>query len=168
MPDRKLRKKKIVEKSESTHWHTLMFDPRYDDQVDAAQLNLIEDLNDDFFGISYELVQHLVPVNNFLASKMKRFVDILARLHAYYVDEVEAAKNTQAKVDSANEKLQLAIEASADSQNLMERLRESLAEAWRTTDAAQYREALSRDAQGDYTTKENHARLMNSTDSRRS
>ncbi|EDW67450.1 cilia- and flagella-associated protein 58 [Drosophila virilis] len=167
MPDRKLRKKKIVEKSDSAHWRSLMLDPKYDDQVEAAQLNLIEDLNDDFFAISYELVQNIVPVNNFLASKMKLFVDILARLHAYYVDEVKAAKDTQAKVDSANEKLQLAIEASADSQNLMERLRESLAEAWRTTDAAQYREALSRDAQGDYTTKENHARLMNSTDSRR-
>ncbi|XP_064552750.1 cilia- and flagella-associated protein 58 isoform X1 [Drosophila montana] len=166
MPDRKLRKKKTVEKSESTYWRTMMHDEKYADQVDAAQLDLIEDLNEDFFGISYELVQHLVPLNTFVASKVKRFVDILARLHAYYVDEVEAAKDTQAKVDAANTKLQLAIEASADSHNLMKRLRESLAEAWRTADAVEYREALARNTQVDYTTKENHAKILQSNDNR--
>ncbi|SPP80570.1 cilia- and flagella-associated protein 58 [Drosophila guanche] len=112
------------------------------DNVDVAQIDLLEDLNEDFFATSYQLVQHLSTRDNFVAGKIKRYVDILARIHARYVSEVESGVAMRQKVANSDEKLDLALKATAISESMMEKLREALTDSWRTTDAVKHREAL--------------------------
>lgn len=68
------------------------------------------------------------------------YVDILSRLHAHYVNEVEQGRAMHEKVRTADEKLQLALRTTAISEAMMEHLRESLEDAWRNEDATKNRE----------------------------
>ncbi|EDW24009.1 GL23611 [Drosophila persimilis] len=117
----------------------------FPDKLEVAQLDLIEDLDEGFFATSYQLVQHLSARQNSVASKVKRYVDILARIHSRYVSEVENGVAMHVKVVMADEKLDLALRTTAISEAMMEKLREALADSWRTTDAVKHREALMQD-----------------------
>lgn len=148
------RKRKTIYGKDMDAWNTLEFHRKFRESIDVAQLDLIEDLDDEFFQISYELVQQLVPLNNFIASKMKAFVDIVARLHAHYIKEMRAAQELRQTINAANAKLRLAIEVTEESSYVMEALRVSLEEAWRTTDAVEYRESLQGETQDKYSVKD--------------
>ncbi|XP_017039052.1 cilia- and flagella-associated protein 58 [Drosophila ficusphila] len=110
------------------------------DSVDAAQLNLVSDLNTEFFADSYQLVQFLSERNASLAAKFKLYVDILFRLHGHYVTEVTQAQVMNQKMKTADEKLRLALRTTATSESMMEHLRESLEEAWRNEDTIKNRQ----------------------------
>ncbi|XP_017873373.1 PREDICTED: cilia- and flagella-associated protein 58 [Drosophila arizonae] len=142
------RKRKTTYATDLDAWKTLEFNRKFRASIDVAQLDLIEDLDDEFFKISYELVQQLVPLNCFMASKMKVFVDIVARLHAHYLKEMRTAQELKQTINAANAKLRLAIEVTEESSYVMEALRLSLEEAWRTIDASEYRESLLGETHG--------------------
>ncbi|TDG43605.1 hypothetical protein AWZ03_009956 [Drosophila navojoa] len=148
------RKVKPIYVSDMDAWKTLEFSKKFRASIDVAQLDLVEDLDDEFFKISYELVQQLVPLNYFMASKMKAFVDIVARLHAHYIKEMRTAQELKQTINAANAKLRLAIEVTEESSHVMEALRLSLEEAWRTTDAAEYRASLLGETHGKYAIKD--------------
>ncbi|XP_017131319.1 cilia- and flagella-associated protein 58 [Drosophila elegans] len=110
------------------------------DSIEPAQLNLVQDLDEQFFANSYRLVQNVSDRHPTLAARFKFFVDILYRLHGHYIAAVEQGKAMQLKVQSADEKLQLALQTTSTSEAMMEHLRESLEDAWRNEDATKNRE----------------------------
>ncbi|KAM8705004.1 hypothetical protein ACLKA7_009459 [Drosophila subpalustris] len=136
------KKSKVVEVIQPVEEAVPTLDKQFEDYVNVAELDLIKDLDGEFFANSYDLIQSLVPVNSFAAAKMKQFVDILARMHTHYADEVAASSEMQQKVKAAHKKLQITLELTATSNDMVEKMRESLAEAWRTADAAHHREAM--------------------------
>ncbi|XP_030370786.1 cilia- and flagella-associated protein 58 [Scaptodrosophila lebanonensis] len=146
MPPRKrqtkIAKSKPVEEEPVEQPDLTLFQD-FDDQIDVTQLDLIKDLNDEFFSTSNRLIQVVAEsVNAFVAGKLKRYVDLLALMHTRYVGEVESAKAMKHRVHDADEKLRLALETTATSESMFDHLRDSLAEAWRAADAAENREAL--------------------------
>ncbi|XP_034487132.1 cilia- and flagella-associated protein 58 [Drosophila innubila] len=122
--------------------NNLSLEEQFADHVNVAELDLIKDLDSEFFTNSYDLVQQLVPISSFAAGKMKRFVDILARMHTHYSNEVAASTEMQEKVNAAQKKLRLTLELTDTSNAMVEEMRESLAEAWRNADAAHNRETM--------------------------
>lgn len=115
---------------------------RFSDVNDAAQMDLLLDLNDGFFENSYLFVQTLFAKNTLLAAKFKYYVDILSRLHSHYASEVAEGKAMQSRIRNADEKLQLALRTTATSEAMMEHLRESLEDAWRSEDATKNRKEM--------------------------
>ncbi|KAH8232566.1 hypothetical protein KR032_009602, partial [Drosophila birchii] len=112
----------------------------FKDTVEPAQLDLLVDLNEEFFQHSYLLVQSLSSLDTFVAGKIKLYVDILARLHAHYATEVEEVNTLRLKVKTAEEKLELALQTTSTTEAMMEKLRKSLENAWRNDDATKNRE----------------------------
>ncbi|KAH8338477.1 hypothetical protein KR059_006394, partial [Drosophila kikkawai] len=110
------------------------------DTVEPAQLDLLKDLDEEFFQNSYLLVQKLSRRDSFVAGKIKRYVDILVRLHARYETEVDEVNTLRLKARSADEKLELALRTTSISEAMMNKMRESLEEAWRNEDAIKSRE----------------------------
>lgn len=113
-----------------------------DEEVEVAQLDLVQDLDEEFFSTSYELIHELTLINNFVAGKMKRYVDLLARMHARYVDVLENSMIINTKIESAEQKLRLAVETTCTSNDMIEKLKDALAEAWRIADASERRECI--------------------------
>lgn len=109
---------------------------------DAAQMDLLLDLNSGFFESSYQFVQALFAKSSLLAAKFKYYVDILSRLHSHYASAVAEGKAMQSKIQNADEKLQLALRTTATSEAMMEHLRESLEDAWRSEDATKNRKEM--------------------------
>lgn len=153
MLNQKLLKRKVLHEEVSDVWKEIEGNSRFNDSIEAAQLDLIVDLDEEFFNISYDLVQQLVPLNSFVAGKMKLFVDIVGRLHEHYVKKVKVVQDLEDTVNAANERLKLALEVSAESSFVMKELRVALEEAWRTTDASEYRESLLTEHNIDYESK---------------
>ncbi|KAH8284181.1 hypothetical protein KR054_011688, partial [Drosophila jambulina] len=114
----------------------------FKDTVKPAQLDLLVDLDDEFFHNSYLLVQTVSSRDPFLAGKIKSYVDTLVRLHAHYVAEVDEVNQLRLKVRTADEKLELALRATSTSEAMLEKMRESLEEAWRNEDAIKNREEI--------------------------
>ncbi|XP_052839097.1 cilia- and flagella-associated protein 58 [Drosophila gunungcola] len=119
---------------------TMALEEVFRDSIEPAQLNLVQDLDEQFFANSYLLVQNVSDHHPSLAARFKFFVDILYRLHGHYIAAVEQGKAMQLKVKSADEKLQLALQTTSTSEAMMEHLRESLEDAWRSEDATKNRE----------------------------
>lgn len=63
------------------------------------------------------------------ASKMKKYVDIIFNLHRYYAEEVKETSVLRPQVIRAENKLRLALELTANSEEAMERLREALSKS---------------------------------------
>ncbi|KAH8355938.1 hypothetical protein KR200_003293, partial [Drosophila serrata] len=137
---RKRNKRKVPSKT-SLSSNTYLAE-RFKDTVEPAQLDLLVDLDEEFFQNSYLLVQSLSSRDSFAAGKIKRYVDILIRLHARYATEVEEVNTLRLKVSTADEKLELALRATSTSEAMMEKMRESLEEAWRNEDAIKNREEI--------------------------
>ncbi|ALC45610.1 CG6059, partial [Drosophila busckii] len=112
------------------------------EEKEVAQLDLIQDLNQEFFFRSYELIQALMDVDSAIAAKMKRFVDIIGRMHQLYAAEVAEGTDRREQIAEANRKLRLALESTAMSNSMMDELKESVEEAWRTADSVQHRETV--------------------------
>lgn len=136
------RKRSLGSLSKSSPRSTVSLAEQFKDSVDAAQLDLLVDLNEEFFQDSYLLVQTLSTRDSFVAGKIKRYVDILVRLHARYATEVDEVKTLRLKVRTADEKLELALRTTSTSEAVMEKLRESLEEAWRNEDVTKNREEM--------------------------
>ncbi|KAH8417825.1 hypothetical protein KR222_006717, partial [Zaprionus bogoriensis] len=133
--------KKSLSKIDSYHAKFGELEKRFDDPTEVAQMDLVKDLDEEFFTTSNELIHALASINNFVASKMKRFVDLLARLHNRHLESLQENLVISRKVGSAEKKLKLAIEATCTSNDMLEKMKEALAEAWRTNDVAEGREA---------------------------
>lgn len=63
------------------------------------------------------------------ASKMKKYVDIIFNLHRHYAEEVKETSVLRPQVIRAENKLRLALELTANSEEAMERLREALSKS---------------------------------------
>lgn len=114
------------------------------EEVEVAQLDLVQDLDEGFFSTSYELIHELTLINNFVAGKMKRYVDLLSRMHAQYAHVLENSMIINTKIESAEQKLRLAVETTCTSNDIIEKLKDALAEAWRIADASESRECVQR------------------------
>ncbi|KAH8306422.1 hypothetical protein KR018_010917, partial [Drosophila ironensis] len=121
---------------------------------DAAEINLELDLDRPFFESSYDLVQSLSSRDPLVAAKFKYYVDILSRLHSHYTSELAEGKINLGKIQSADEKLQLALQTTATSEAMMEKLRESLEDAWRSEDAAKMRQERAQQQLQEHTKKD--------------
>ncbi|EDV92813.1 cilia- and flagella-associated protein 58 [Drosophila grimshawi] len=141
------KSKKCPETAETVLWRSLSQDRKFDDDIEVAQLDLMDDLDEEFFNTSYELVQRLVPLNAFVAGKIKRYVDILSRMHRRFTKAVTVANAMHTKIQMADTKLKLAIRTTAMSTDMMAKLRESVTEAWCAADAVHLRETLRLDNQ---------------------
>uniref|UniRef100_A0A6P4FK79 Cilia- and flagella-associated protein 58 isoform X1 n=2 Tax=Drosophila rhopaloa TaxID=1041015 RepID=A0A6P4FK79_DRORH len=139
---RKLSSVPKSHKASSKSVSMMSLEERFRDSTEPAQLNLMLDLNEEFFTKSYLLVQTLSNRHSFLAAKFKFYIDILYRLHGHYVTEVDQGREMQTKVKTADEKLQLALHTTATSEAMMEHLRESLEDAWRNEDTTKNREEI--------------------------
>lgn len=115
---------------------------RFFDTKDATQLDLAYDLDEEFFTTSFEMIHALTSINNFVAGKMKYYVDLVARMHARYVELLQNSDMVNEKVRTAEQKLRLAVETTSTSNDVIEKLKDALAEAWRITDATEERQAL--------------------------
>ncbi|KAH8258198.1 hypothetical protein KR038_007651 [Drosophila bunnanda] len=136
----KRNKRKVLSKTSLCSYTNLA--ERFKDTVEPAQLDLLVDLDEEFFQSAYLLVQSLSSRSAFVAGKIKRYVDILIRLHARYASEVEEVNTLRLKVSTADEKLEQALRATSTSEAMMEKIRESLEEAWRNQDASLNREEI--------------------------
>ncbi|XP_067624478.1 cilia- and flagella-associated protein 58-like [Eurosta solidaginis] len=105
------------------------------------EFDLLEDLNDDFFSSANQTIQKLMENNRiYEASKIKKYVDIIFNLHRRYAEEVKETALLRPQVLRAENKLRLALELTANSEEAMERLREALSKAWMESDASLLRE----------------------------
>nr|DAA06426.1 TPA_inf: occludin-related Y protein [Drosophila erecta] len=138
--DRKKNKKStnIDEISEAQ----LLF-PEEIDETDVLDLNLYSDINDDFFNEANRVVQFLMEAKrHFEASRIKRYSDIIFNLHRRYVDEVNDNEVLRPQILSSENKLRLALELTATSEEAMQKLKDSLGDAWKESDASALREQL--------------------------
>ncbi|XP_050316752.1 cilia- and flagella-associated protein 58-like [Bactrocera neohumeralis] len=109
--------------------------------IRERELDLLEDLNDDFFATANQTIQKLMEASRvYEASKMKKYVDIVFNLHRHYAEEVKETSVLRPQVIRAENKLRLALELTANSEEAMERLREALSKAWMESDASLLRE----------------------------
>ncbi|EDW80959.1 uncharacterized protein Dwil_GK11806 [Drosophila willistoni] len=131
------RKNKVPSEIHSDVTNSKLFENR----IEVADVDLVKDVDEAFFDASYGLIHQLSTRDPFVTGKMKLFVDLLARMHSHYVVEASAHAEIRKKVETADEKIALALKTTATSDAVMEHLRESLAEAWRTADAVHLREA---------------------------
>lgn len=94
------------------------------------------------------------------ASKIKKYVDLIYNLHHKYVEELKENEQLRPKVIEADNKLRIALELTAYSQEDMEKLKEALGKdsnyflkynesnslflgfAWKESDASQLREQI--------------------------
>ncbi|XP_036323029.1 cilia- and flagella-associated protein 58-like [Rhagoletis pomonella] len=112
-----------------------------DTSINERELDLLDDLNDDFFSAANQTIQKLMEANRtYEASKIKKYVDIIFNLHRRYADEVKETSVLRPQVIRAENKLRLALELTANSEEAMERLREALSKAWMESDASLLRE----------------------------
>ena len=74
------------------------------------------------------------------ASKIKKYVDIIFHLHNKYANEVKENAELRPQIAIAENKLRLALELTTTSEEAMERLKESLGNAWKESDASVLRE----------------------------
>ncbi|XP_070144445.1 cilia- and flagella-associated protein 58 [Drosophila kikkawai] len=120
----------------------LMYDEGVDD-TDVLELNLYSDINDDFFHEANRVVQFLMEAKrHFEASRIKRYSDIIFNLHRRYVDEVNDNEVLRPQILSSENKLRLALELTATSEEAMQKLKEALGDAWKESDASALREQL--------------------------
>ncbi|XP_053954146.1 cilia- and flagella-associated protein 58 [Anastrepha ludens] len=131
------KKKKESIKEESPEPQVILSDPSIYDH----ELDLLEDLNDDFFSAANLTIQKLMEVNHtYEASKIKKYVDLIFNLHRRFADEVKETSLLRPQVIRAENKLRLALELTANSEEAMEKLREALSKAWMESDASLLRE----------------------------
>ncbi|CAD6992533.1 unnamed protein product [Ceratitis capitata] len=115
--------------------------PLSDISIHEHELDLLEDLNDDYFSAANQTIQKLMEASRiYEASKMKKYVDVIFNLHRRYADEVKETSVLRPQVIRAENKLRLALELTANSEEAMERLREALSKAWMESDASLLRE----------------------------
>ncbi|TMW51372.1 hypothetical protein DOY81_003555 [Sarcophaga bullata] len=133
--EKKGKKKKEPEKPpEPVYPESLM-------SVIEKDLDLINDLNDEFFLKATKIVQILMENGRtFEASKIKQYTDLLFRLHRRYVEEVKENEELKPMVTKAETTLRMALELTANSEEAMTHLKQSLHDAWRESDAALARE----------------------------
>lgn len=145
MPKNSVKRDRKHQSNEAESFNAKFSDleKRFSDSGETTQLDLANDLDEEFFTKSFEMIQPLTSINNFVAGKMKYYVDLLARMHARYVELLENSKMVNEKVQSAEQKLRLAVETTSTSNDVIEKLKDALAEAWRITDATEDRQALS-------------------------
>lgn len=133
---------KLTYAAESFHAKFGELEKKFYDNKDVTQLDLVTDLDEEFFTTSFEMIHALTSINNFVAGKMKYYVDLVARMHARYVELLQNHMMVNDKVQSAENKLRLAVETTSTSNDVIEKLKDALAEAWRITDATEHREAM--------------------------
>ncbi|XP_013101753.2 cilia- and flagella-associated protein 58 [Stomoxys calcitrans] len=105
------------------------------------ELDLMTDLNDEFFNQSNKTIQQLMEYGRtFEASRIKKYTDIIFNLHRRYVDEVKENEQLRPQVQKAENKLRLALELTAISEESMQYLKEALGNAWKESDASLSRE----------------------------
>ncbi|XP_065359816.1 cilia- and flagella-associated protein 58-like [Calliphora vicina] len=119
-------------------------EPPLQDSVTSVQekdLDLIQDLNEEFFARANKIIQMLMERGRtFEASKIKQYTDIIFKLHRKYVEEVKENEELKPQVAKADTKLKMALELTANSEEAMQHLKQSLSEAWHESDAALMRE----------------------------
>uniref|UniRef100_A0A1A9VFT5 Cilia- and flagella-associated protein 58 central coiled coil domain-containing protein n=1 Tax=Glossina austeni TaxID=7395 RepID=A0A1A9VFT5_GLOAU len=109
--------------------------------LQEREIDLLQDLNDEFFGKASKLIQNLMERGRiFEASKIKKYSDLLFKVHRKYSEEVRKVEELQPLIGQAEEKLRLALELTANSEETMQHLKETLGDAWRESDASLYRE----------------------------
>ncbi|XP_030370286.1 cilia- and flagella-associated protein 58 [Scaptodrosophila lebanonensis] len=141
MPPKKKDKKK-KEKEPEVVEPELKFESKLE-ETDVLELNLYSDLNDGFFNEASRIVQFLMEnQRHFEASRIKRYSDIIFNLHRRYVEEVDSNNILRPQISSAENKLRLALELTSTSEDTMQKLKESLGDAWKESDAAALREQL--------------------------
>ncbi|XP_032308016.1 uncharacterized protein LOC116655072 [Drosophila ananassae] len=113
------------------------------DETDVLELNLYSDINDDFFNEANRVVQFLMEAKrHFEASRIKRYSDIIFNLHRRYVDEVNDNEVLRPQILSSENKLRFALELTAASDEAMQKLKDTLGDAWKESDASALREQL--------------------------
>ncbi|XP_023292258.2 cilia- and flagella-associated protein 58-like [Lucilia cuprina] len=109
--------------------------------VVEKDLDLIKDLNEDFFARANKIIQMLMERGRtFEASKIKQYTDIIFKLHRKYVEEVKENEELKPQVAQADAKLRIALELTANSEEAMQHLKKALSDAWHESDAALTRE----------------------------
>uniref|UniRef100_A0A1B0FI93 Cilia- and flagella-associated protein 58 central coiled coil domain-containing protein n=1 Tax=Glossina morsitans morsitans TaxID=37546 RepID=A0A1B0FI93_GLOMM len=109
--------------------------------LQEREIDLLQDLNDEFFAKASKLIQNLMERGRiFEASKIKKYSDLLFKVHRKYSEEVRKVEELQPLIGQAEEKLRLALELTANSEETMQHLKETLGDAWRESDASLYRE----------------------------
>uniref|UniRef100_A0A1A9WYN0 Cilia- and flagella-associated protein 58 central coiled coil domain-containing protein n=1 Tax=Glossina brevipalpis TaxID=37001 RepID=A0A1A9WYN0_9MUSC len=109
--------------------------------LQEREFDLLQDLNEEFFGKASKLIQNLMERGRiFEASKIKKYSDLLFKVHRRYSEEVRKVEELQPLIGQAEEKLRLALELTANSEETMQILKETLGDAWRESDASLYRE----------------------------
>ncbi|KAH8359933.1 hypothetical protein KR093_009589, partial [Drosophila rubida] len=134
---------------------------RFPDVVEVAQLDLVDDLNEDFFATSYEMVHCILPISKFAARKLKRFIDLLARMRSRFSEVQSLNASMHHKIKTAQEKLKLSLEVTITWDTMLIYLRDSLEEAWRVADAAHNREVDMR-SNVDYTYNDHQTKQVTS------
>ncbi|XP_075150835.1 occludin-Related Y [Haematobia irritans] len=105
------------------------------------ELDLVTDLNDEFFNRANKTIQMLMEHGRtFEASRIKKYTDIIFNLHRRYVEELKENAQLRPQVIRAENKLRFALEMTATSEESMEYLKEALANAWKESDASLTRE----------------------------
>ncbi|XP_037817937.1 cilia- and flagella-associated protein 58 [Lucilia sericata] len=109
--------------------------------VVEKDLDLIKDLNEEFFARGNKIIQMLMERGRtFEASKIKQYTDIIFKLHRKYVEEVKENEELKPQVAKADTKLRIALELTANSEEAMQHLKKALSDAWHESDAALTRE----------------------------
>ncbi|KAL7725353.1 hypothetical protein ACLKA6_009770 [Drosophila palustris] len=113
------------------------------DETDVLELNLYTDINDNFFNEASRIVQFLMEAERFFeASRIKRYADIIFNLHRRYVEEVNDNETLRPQIISTEQKLRLALELTATSEEALQKLKNTLGDAWKESDASALREQL--------------------------
>ncbi|KRF77556.1 uncharacterized protein ORY isoform X2 [Drosophila virilis] len=140
MPPKKGKKLKKVKQWEKKS--ELIFEEGTD-ETDVLELNLYTDINDNFFNEASRIVQFLMEAERFFeASRIKRYADIIFNLHRRYVEEVNDNEVLRPQIISTENKLRLALDLTATSEEALQKLRDTLGDAWKESDAAALREQL--------------------------
>ncbi|XP_073818892.1 uncharacterized protein [Musca autumnalis] len=104
-------------------------------------VDLITDLNDDFFNRANKTIQMLMEKGRtFEASRIKKYTDIIYNLHRRYVEQLKENDELRPQVIRAEHKFRLALELTATSEESMLYLKEALGNAWKESDASLTRE----------------------------
>ncbi|XP_055905296.1 cilia- and flagella-associated protein 58 [Eupeodes corollae] len=111
------------------------------DSIPDKDVDLVNDLNDEFFNSANKTIQNLVQTKNLRdAGRVRKFISILHNIHKKYLEELKINEELKPQVERANVKLRLAIELVGNSQEAMDRMKEVLGDSWRETDASLSRE----------------------------
>ncbi|KAM7361002.1 LOW QUALITY PROTEIN: occludin-Related Y [Cochliomyia hominivorax] len=143
MPPKKAQKNEKKDKKSKKKPEPELEPPIQDSltSVQEKDLDLISDLNDEFFNRANKIIQMLMERGrSYEASKIKQYIDIIYKLHRKYVEEVKENEELKPQVARADTKLKMALELTANSEEAMQHLKKALTEAWHESDAAVMRE----------------------------